>query len=247
LKLALRPVEFAHSRGGKMWWDCHYRADELRTAASPLGRIAAMRNLKESISKLVPDYDFQIAALEENGESHNVLRALAHACNHNTFTRLGPWLPAVAVANTLQAYAQEIVWSQGKTFFTASKVWFQPPYYVDQMLSQNWASNVVQADCFSPQNALDVVAKTTADGKVLVLQVVNLEPAAVAATIALGGFRPRRPQAAVTQLAGDLTAENTPEEPTKIAPVRTQWEHGGNRRAMRYTFPPYSFTILRLE
>jgi alpha-L-arabinofuranosidase len=247
LKLAARLVEFAKKRGGKIWWDCHYRADELRTAESPAGRIAAMRNLKESISKLVPDYDFQIAALEENAESHNMLRALSHACNHNWFTRLGDWVPAVAVANTLQANGQEIVWSQGKTFFTASKVFFQPPYYVDQMLSQNWATNVVQADCQSPQNALDVVATTTADGKVLVLQVVNLEPIAMEATIALSGFQPKRSQAAVTQLAGELAAENTLEEPTKIAPVRSQWEHGNSSGAMRYTFPPYSFTILRLE
>jgi len=247
LKLAVRLVEFARKRGGRIWWDCHYRAEDLRTAESPEGRIAAMRNLKESMAKLAPDYDFQVAPLEENGPTHNMLRALAHAHNHNTFARLGGWLPAIAVANTLQACEQEIVWSQGKTFFTSSKVWFQPPYYVDQMISQNWAPNVVEIDFSSPNDALDAVAKTTQDGKALVLQVVNLEPTAVETRIALEGFKPKRPTAAVARIAGDLEVENTLEEPERIKPVRSEWEHKAKGGAMTYSFAPYSFTILRFE
>jgi len=249
LKLAVRLVQFAKKRGGKIWWDCHYNfgTDAMRTADHPNSRIAAMRNLKESMRKLVPDYDFQIAPLEENGQNHNMERALGHAHNHNTFARMGDYLPAIAVANTLQAYQQEIIWSQGKTFFTSSKVWFQPPYYVDQMIAQNWASNVVNTDFTSPQDALDAMAKTTNNGKALVLQVVNLEPTRIETEIALDGFKPSRPKAFVTQIAGDLELENTLEEPKKIVPSRSEWEHDAKDGRMTYTFPPYSFTIVRFE
>jgi alpha-L-arabinofuranosidase len=249
LTLAARLVQFAKKRGGKIWWDCHYNfaPDGIRTADHPDSRIAAVRNLRESIRKLVPDYDLQIAPLEENGQNHNMERALGHAHNHNTFARMGDWLPAIAVANTLQADQQEIIWSQGRTFYSSSRVWFQPPYYVDQMIAQNWASNVVKTDYASPQDALDALAKTTDDGKALILQVVNLEPTAIETAVALDGFKPSRPTATVTQIAGALESENTLAEPEKIVPRCREWDHKAKDGSMTYTFPPYSFTIIRFE
>jgi alpha-L-arabinofuranosidase len=245
--LAVRLVRFARDRGGKVWWDCHYKGDGLRDADLPDGRIAAMRNLKASIACLVPDHDFRIAPLEENGAAHDMGRAISHAHNFNTLARMGSYLPAVAVANTLQASGQELVWSQGRTFFTASKVWFQPPWYVDQMISGSPAPNVVAADVAGPRDALDALARMTEDRKALVLQVVNVEPAAVEAAIVLDGFRPARPAAAVAEIGGDLQLENTLEAPARVVPARREWEHKAEGGAMTYTFPPYSFTILRFE
>ncbi len=118
-----------------------------------------MRALKESMSQLVPDYDLKIAPLEENGQGHGMRRALIHAHNYNTLERMGDYLVAAAVANTLQANEQNIIWSQGKTFFTASKIWFQPPYYVDQMIARNFVPNVLKTQFESPRNALDVTAE----------------------------------------------------------------------------------------
>lgn len=90
LQLAARIVEFGKEEGGTIWWDCHYHGYKLYDADNPEGRIAQMRNLRESISKLVPEYDgFKLAPLEENGATHDMLRALSHARNLNTFCRMG--------------------------------------------------------------------------------------------------------------------------------------------------------------
>ena len=247
LELAARFVRFARERGGRIWWDCHYTARDIRDTESPRGRIAAMRALKESMSRLVPDYDLKIAALEENGDEHGMRRAIIHAHNYNTLERMGDYLVAAAVANALQAYGQNIVWSQGRTFFTASKIWFQPPYYVDQMVAENFVPNVLKTECQSPGNALDVTAKRSDDGGTIVLQVVNVEGFDVRARIRIDNFAATRETAAVATLSGDMELENTLAEPQKIAPSRTTWSHGIRDGTMTYTFAAHSFTVLRLQ
>jgi alpha-L-arabinofuranosidase len=198
------------------------------------------------MAELVPDYDLPIAPLEENGARYDMHRALAHAHNYNTVARMGDYFPAIAVANTFQAYKQNLIWPQGRTFFTASQVWFQPPYYVDRMISRNWAANIVETEFAAPQGALDAVAKITDDGKMLVLQVVNVEPEAVETKITIEGFSPSSSPAVVVEIRGDLDGENTPEEPEKIAPTQRKWRHALEDGETTYTFPPHSFTILRL-
>jgi len=247
LRLAAGLVRFARDHGGKIWWDCHYRAGQLREAENPNGRIAAMQALKESMSQLVPDYDLKIAALEENGQGHGMRRALIHAHNYNTLERMGDYLAAAAVANTLQAYEQEIVWPQGKTFFTASKVWFQPPYYVDQMIAQNFMPNVLKVELESPKSALDVTAKKSDDGSIILLQVVNLENFEVKTLISIQNFTPSKLTASVTQMNGALEQENTLDEPEKITPKKSTWNYRIKDGAMTYTFPAYSFTRFFLQ
>ena len=247
LGLAARLVRFARDHSGEIWWDCHYRAGQLREVENPNGRIAAMQALKESMSQLVPDYELKIAALEENGQGHGMRRALIHAHNYNTLERMGDYLAAAAVANTLQAYDQEIVWPQGKTFFTASKVWFQPPYYVDRMIAQNFVPNVLKVELENPKGALDVTAKKSDDGSIILLQVVNLENFEVKTRMSIQNFTASKPTASVTQITGALEQENTLDEPEKITPKKSIWNYRIKDGAMAYTFPPYSFNILRFE
>ena len=247
LKLAAKIVQFGADCGGKIWWDCHYLGKTLREPDNPNGRIACMRNLRASIAKLVPGYaGFRLAPLEENGTSCDMMRALVHARNLNEFIRMGE-LPAVAVANTFQADGQSLVWNQGRTFFNSSKVWFQPPYYVDRMIYHNWADKLVATDFTSPGDALDAVARISDDGRTLVLQVVNIEPAPVESRISIAGFNLSKSAARVIQLRGELGDVNTAEEPTRVAPIETVWKNGAGNGEATFTFPPYSFTIIRLE
>ena len=247
LRRAARIVKFGADNGGKIWWDCHYRGISLYEPDNPNGRIACMRNLRRSIAKLVPGYDeFKLAPLEENGTDHNMQRALVHARNINAFMRMGD-LPAVAVANTFQADGQDLVWTQGRTFFNASKVWFQPPYYVDRMIYRNWTTNLVDVSFASPRNALDATARISDDGTTLIVQVVNIEPDAVKTKISIAGFATVKPVARVIQIQGDLEDENTAAEPGRIAPVERDWKHNIAGGTTAFTFAPYSFTILRFD
>lgn len=246
LQLAARIVEFGKDEGNTIWWDCHYHGHRLYDADNPEGRIAAMRNFRESMSKLVPDYDaFKLAPLEENGATCDMLRALAHARNFNTFCRMGD-LPAVGVANTFQADYPVIHWDQGRTHFNASQVWFQPPYYVDKMIYNTWTPKMVETDFSSPGNAIDAIARISEDGNTLVLQVVNSEPASVQTSLTIAGFETAK-LAQVIELQAALEARNTDQNQTQVIPEQREWQYGLQKGADTYTFPPYSFTIILFE
>lgn len=237
---AVEIVKFAHERGNRIWWDTHYWASDLRYTDDKRMAVETCYMLRDFMDKLVPGSDLQIAPLEENGGGFNLKGALSRAYMHNGFSRKGSHLTAFAVANAMQADGPVLHWPQGKTFFNASKVWHQPAYYVDQMQSRNWESNVVEASCQSPANALDVLAKVSDDRKTLVLYVVNVEPVEVQADFAFQGFTPER-QAWVEQLQGDLRDFNTAAQPQKIIPTRG--EHRFDE--MSHRFPGHSFTVLK--
>ena len=236
LKLALRLVRFAKERKGVIWWDNHYRAMPGEYEQGIPDRVAAMQALHAATG--VP-----VAPLEENGQAHDMQRALTHARNQNAFARMGDFLPVIAIANALQAYGQDLVWPQGRIHFTASQVFYQPPFYVDQMVTRAWAPQVVACAVDNGGNALDVTARLTENGKGLYLYAVNDGPAPLTADVAIAGFRPRG-AAKVSELAASPGAVNSPAKPADVAPRHSVWTHGGK---LQYRFPPYSFTVLQFE
>jgi alpha-L-arabinofuranosidase len=78
-----------------------------------------------------------------------------------------------------------------------------------------------------------------------VLQVVNASDREVAALIELVGFTPAQPAAQVEELAAPLDAVNTAAEPRRVAPRTFTWRHDAEGGALRRTFPPHSFTVVR--
>ena len=243
LKLALRLVRFAKERNGVIWWDNHYRAMPQEYAKGIPDRVAAMQALHTAVAKLIPGYNLPVAPLEENGQAHDMQRALTHARNQNSFARMGDFLPVIAIANALQAYDQDLMWSQGRIHFTASQVFFQPPFYVDQMVTRAWAPQVVACAVDHGGNVLDVAARLTENGKGLYLYAVNDGAAEVAADVTIAGFRPRD-MVKVSELAAAPGAVNSPAKPVDVAPRHSVWTHGGK---LRYRFPAHSFTILQFE
>jgi alpha-L-arabinofuranosidase len=167
----------------------------------------------------------------------------------NQIERLGDRIGIACSANCLQPYRQnDNGWNQGLLFLSPSQVWPQPPYFVTQMISRNFMPLNVNVESRSPRHALDVAATKSADGKTLVLQVVNMDSTPISASISLPGFAPRKSAARATILTGDWEATNTPEEPNRVKPVATVWPHGGCPEGVTTnTFPPRSFTVLRLE
>lgn len=246
LENALRICRFAQDSGGAIWWDSHYTGRDLREMDNPNNRLQSMRALRESVTEALPGFDLDFSPLEENGDRHDMFRALAHARNIQELSRMGEWIVAAGVANTFQAYRQDRVWPQGRTFFTASKVWHQPPYYVDQMIHRNPGSLLVESLASGPKS-LDVLARKSEDGQALMLQVVNIEASPVNAELLLGGFQPASATATVSVLQAPLDGVNTEDAPEAVAPVTTRWQHNMRNGRARRVFPPFSFTLIRFE
>ena len=245
LQNAVRLARFAQQEKGQVWWDQHYQAfpnDYEATGTTPNVDILAV--LKGSIDKAVPGNTMKYAALEENGSTANMRRALVHARNLNAFFRISDYVPAVAIANAFEASGQVLTWDQGVTVFTPSKVLHQPSYYVDQAVSRYWAPNVVETTVRG--GGLDAQARTTEDGKGIVLQVVNDTSEAVETAIRIAGIElgPAKPTA-VVELSGPPEAVNTAEQPDRVLPKTSVWENWTG--VARYTFPKHSVTLFRFE
>jgi hypothetical protein len=240
-------LELARSRGRKVYFDVHVWNHEPRHPKELGGGIIGLRDFGTALGKLCPGADFRVCVFEENAVNHALRRGLAHAHAINELERSGDLVPIVCAANCLQPYRQnDNGWDQGLLFLSPSQVWGQPSYYVTQMVSANYLPRCIRAAVSSPGGALDVTAKADEDGRV-VLQVVNLEGRALRTRLELQGYMPATAKARVMALCGALDDVNTPENPRRVVPQARDWIHGCKDGHTEYTFPPYSFTILRFE
>ena len=238
-------LEFAKQNDKTVWFDVHIANDHPRDPDLENKGLVGLRDYISWMEKINPGADFKVVVLEENAGNHALKRALSHAHAVNELQRIKQGIPMVCAANGLQPYLQnDNDWDQGFIFFTPSKVWGQPPYYVTRMIAQNYLPLCIETETESPQNSLDVTAKMSDDRKILILQVVNLENIETITHISLGNFIPQRNTIHVTELAGNLEDVNTPDMPEKIKPVEKNYSFENQNGYIKYTFPPYSFTIL---
>ena len=241
-------LDLARSRGRTVWFDVHVWNDNPHDPDRPGGGILGLRDFGAALKKLTPGASFKVCVFEENSGNHRLRRGLAHAHAINVLERSGDLVPVVCAANCLQPDRQnDNGWDQGLLFLSPCQVWGQPSYYVTQMVARHYLPRCVRADVEGAGGSLDVTAKVAKDGKVLQLQVVNLDGKPVQARIDLGGFAPSRPALQVVELAGRLEDENAAEQPRRIAPRERELRHDPRGGPPAYTFPPFSFTILRVQ
>lgn len=238
-------LELAKQHGREVWFDVHIGTETPRDWQGLRG----VPSFIEALGKICPGAKYKVVVFEYNSNKHDLGRALGNARATNELERLGEHrVPIACSANCLQPYRQnDNGWDQGLLFLSPSQVWPQPPYFVTQMISRNYLPKCVRADVKSPNNSLDVTAKTGEDGKTLQIQVVNLEGKPMPAQMVLEGFVPTSDMAKVVQLSGNLADRNSPEQPNRVAPKESQWRHELREGRTGYTFPPYSFTIIRFE
>lgn len=237
-------LDLSREQNREVWFDVHVWNDEVRQPET----LGGIPTFIDWLGRLSPGARFKVVVFELNAVNHAVRRSISNAHAINQLERIGDHVPIVCSANCLQVDGHnDSGWDQGLLFLNPWMVWGQPPYYVTQLLSRSYLPNVVESECHSPGNALDVTSKASADGRTLQLQVVNVEGRPVSARITLDGFRPTEPSAHVEELAGPLAGVNTAEKPTAIVPTVREIPHGFRDGALDYTFPPYSFTLLRLR
>lgn len=113
------------------------------------------------------------------------------------------------------------------------------------MFSRHYQPLLVQSEALNDSGRLAVSAQRSADGRTLVLQVVNFSEQPTTATLELAGFTPRRAQATVQTLAGALEARNTAYNPKLLTPTVRDWPHGLKDGRTTYTFAPNSVTVMQ--
>ena len=239
-----RMLAFAKERGKEIWFDIHlWTGDPFR-----LGEAEAAPSYVEALARLSGGAAHKVVVCELNADNHAHRRALANAAALNALERLGTRLPVVCSANCLQPHRQnDNGWDQGLLFLDPGRVWPQPPYFVHRMRARSFLPCGVVVEVRGGAGALSAAAKKSADGSALALQVVNLADAVVRARLVLEGFTPAAPSARVSELAGGLDDTNAPGEDPRVAPRERVWLHQAADGPMEYAFPPFSFTILRLE
>lgn len=232
---------FQALNGKAAFWDLHVGGDDPRSGAGVDRDLTQMQAL---FQKWAPGTTMKCVIFEENGGLHNQQRALGHATTLNAARRHGDFVQVDCPANALQPWRQnDNGWDQGQIFFTPDHVWAMPPYFAQQMASLNHLPLRVQSACEGGAD-LDVTATRSADGKTLVIHVVNNGAAPQKASISVTGFPGLLPQARAWTLAAELQAVNPPDGPETTHPQESALTTGSQ---FADTFPAHSYTVLRLR
>jgi alpha-L-arabinofuranosidase len=120
-----------------------------------------------------------------------------------------------------------------------------PNYYVQQLFSCNRGDEVLPTtleEKSSPTYASAVRDDQTGE---IILKVVNAGDTPAAAQINLDGVASVAPTATATVLSGALDAVNQIGQPANIVPVTSNVTVAG--KIFPHTFPPHSFTVLRVK
>ena len=218
------------------YWDYHPLADDL-TAGQEVEK--QLRRMQELFLKWNPNTTMKCTIFEENGWTHNMQRALGHATLQNAVRRMGDFVLTSCAANALQPYKQnDNGWDQGQIFFTPTQVWGMPPYYAQQMASENHLPLLVSSSVEGAE--LDITATRSEDGSKLALHIVNVGKNSVRTKFDITEFGSIASAHTIT-LTAPLAEANTPENPTKISPQRSNLEVSDN---LTCDIPEYSYTIL---
>jgi hypothetical protein len=238
-----RILRLAKQHGREVWFDLHVWTEG---PASDI-TLASMFSYDTALASIADGAKFRVAVFELNANNHSQKRALANALAINAIERDGR-LRVTTSANCLQPDGEnDNGWDQGLLFLNPWKVWLQPPGYVTQMYSVSHQPQQVWTRVEDANNDLDVSAQTSANGKTLILKVVNSNGSATPVAINFAGFSPLNPIAVVKVLSASLDAANTAPHPMSVKPVQTNWQYQKINQTVNYTFAPESVTTMVFE
>jgi len=224
--------------GKASYWDYHPWADDANSGSKIDKELSDMQNY---FLNWDPNTTLKCAILEENGNLHNMQRALGHATTLNAVRRHADFLLTSCPANALQPYMQnDNGWDQGQIFFTPNQVWGMPPYYAQQMASANHLPLLVSSGKIS---GLDITATRSINSDTLAIHVVNIEGTMKQTLLSIEGFSSSNSNITSYTLSGPLASENTPGLPEKYKTIENNIDSPAG--SLNYSFPAYSYTILR--
>jgi alpha-N-arabinofuranosidase len=140
------------------------------------------------------------------------------------------WAPDLIWVNNLQSYGT-------------------PDYYVQKLFSLNKGSKVVPItlnnDVVAGQDSLYASACIDAATKELIIKVVNASDKPQVNTLQLDGIKKLAAKGKLTVMQSDLTALNSFDSPTNVAPVESTIAIKGKKIQLNNS--PYSFSVLRVK
>ncbi len=238
-----RILRLAKEHDREVWFDVHVWTEEPRRDPS----LEGMFSYTSALGRLADGARHQVVVFEFNANRHDLGRALGNALAIQAIDRDGR-VPVALSANCLQPDGQnDNGWNQGLLFLNPEKVWLQPPGFVTRMCASPYLEQRVRCQLTGAAEAVDACARRSADGRRLVLQVVNPTDREADAQIQLVGFAVTGEVAQLTELSGPLGAVNTAAHPEACVPRQRAWRHGIREGGTRYRFPPRSFTVMRFE
>jgi len=142
-------------------------------------------------------------------------------------------------------------WTPDLIWVDSLRVYGTPDYYVQQLFSRNRGDTVLPVELRGadapPAQIQRLYASASRDDQTneIILKVVNPGAAATEAQINLAGLAKTGPNAKSTVLSGvNFSDVNSFENPRKISPVESEFHPSGSQ--FQQTFPPHSFTVLRI-
>lgn len=192
---------------------------------------------------------------ETNAGTHDLQRALDEAAD------LIAWFTAdTAVTDKLYARTASFCtgssnnfdsWDQSLSMFLPNMTWLQPPGHVHAMVKATWAETSLAAAVAVAGSQAPFAAQRTADGKTLVLRVVNSGGGALPVQVALAGSGAAAaaagPSFTLWTLGGQglsRSADNFPAKVDNVAPVRADVPIAAGARALNVTLEATQFAIL---
>ena len=235
-KPELMEYVFRSLDGKSALWDYHPWTDLVSEAKNVENDL---KNIKRLFTTWNPNTDMRIAILEENGNTHCLHRALAHAVMLNVVRRRNGVVELDSPANALQPHRQnDNGWDQGQIFFNSSSTWCQPPYYAQQMAAANHQPILISSE-FRNTN-LNITATKSENGDKLVLHIVNSSPRAQKIRINAENAGKIKTINGLS-LSGALNDANSPREPEKIIPKQFTLPEP------TATLEPYSYTVIAMD
>lgn len=216
------------------YWDLHTWAGGTNCAHGVRGEIAKFRDM---VRRINPKSTMKAAIFEENGNNHDMKRAIAHATTLEAAREAGDLIFTSCPANALQAWRQnDNGWDQGQIFFTTDKVWLQPCGWAQQMASANHRDILVEGR--TSDGIVTVSATRDRAGTSIVLHLVNCAGAPKKLAFDFGSDQLKLVKA-TSLSAPRLTDDNPPEDPDRISPKDVTDAFRDDS-----TVKPYSYTVL---
>ena len=217
------------------YWDLHVGCYDAGSGQGVRDKLKAFRDM---IGRLNPKSTMKAAIFEENGNNHDMRRALGHASVLIACRELGDFLLTSCPANALQPYNHnDNGWDQGQVFFTPDKAWLQPCGWAQAMASSVHRDLLVESRVEGGD--LEVSATRDRKGTSVVLHLVNGKDEARDLTVDFGAEAGLVLKRAVCLSAASPRDHNPPDDPERVSPKDVTETF---RPAMR--LPPKSYVTL---
>ena len=137
-------------------------------------------------------------------------------------------------------------WKTDMIFFDNTKICLTPNYHVQKMFMTNQGDTYYEGVVNLDKRDSTLAASCVGDSRSgdLILKIVNTGEKPKDIEIDLAAFNSKTKRARKTLFSGDPEAENTYESPNLLIPEESEIKIS---RTFRYTTPPMSLTVIRVE